>query len=66
MTISSPFASHERLFAEYLVQHPFNDEIHAEYRCPEVDQDHILEAYFTPQELERIRALRERETTVRA
>jgi hypothetical protein len=50
MTISSLFASQERLFAQYLVNTSFNDEIHAEYRCPGADQDQLLDAYFTPAE----------------
>src|ERR1700733_4467286 len=47
MSILSLFASQEKLFAQYLAGATFNEEIHAEYRCPGRDQDQVRESYFT-------------------
>jgi hypothetical protein len=57
MAISSLFTFPERLFAKYLVEHPFNDEIHAEYRCPGVNQDYVRTAYFTLEDDKEIQEL---------
>ena len=47
MTISSLFASHENLFAKWMMHHKFNDEIQEEPRFPQSNQDDVWESYYT-------------------
>jgi hypothetical protein len=51
MGIRSIFTSHEKLFAEWMIQHEFNQEIQAEPRfTDEKDLNMIMESYYTPPE----------------
>ena len=47
MTISSLFTSHEKLFVDWMMHHKFNDEIQAEPRFPQSNQDTVWESYYT-------------------
>jgi hypothetical protein len=41
------FTSHEKLFAEWMMQHEFNQEIQAEPRFPGCDQYEVTKGYYT-------------------
>jgi hypothetical protein len=47
MSIRSIFTSHEKLFAEWMMHHAFNQEIQSEPRFSGYDQDNVRKSYYT-------------------
>jgi hypothetical protein len=47
MSIRSLFTSHERLLAEWMMNHEFNREIQAKHRFPNRNQEEVKKSYYT-------------------